>query len=184
MRALAIIAVGDSRILSLELKMKFPTRFLISALVALPLSTMAGPVFAAGTGQDHGHAVHGTMELKQGQKWETDAPLRQGMSALHEIVSTSLTGAHANTLTPNDYQKISKDVMTQFTYVVENCKLEPEADAQLHILLGNIVQGVEVIEGNVSGEEPEAGLKKLAQALNEYGSHFNHPNWAAIDVAH
>lgn len=163
--------------------MKFSARIVIAAALALPLGSMAGTALAADA-HEHGHAVHGTMELNQGQKWETDAALRQGMTAMREVISTGLVSAHANRLTPHDYEKISKDVMTQFTYVVENCNLEPEADAQLHILLGNIVQGVEVIEGTVAGEKPEAGLVKVAQALNEYGTHFVHPDWATIDVSH
>src|SRR3546814_18275377 len=110
--------------------------------------------------------------------------LRQGMGALHQIVSRGMDTAHTNALKPDDYKKMSGEIMTQFTYIVENCKLEPEADAQLHILLGNISQGVDVIEGKVSGEQPEDGLIKMAQALNSYGSYFDHPNWKNFDVSH
>lgn len=168
--------------------MKSPAHLVIAALLALPLSTMTGTALAADAahshGHSHGHEVHGTMELNQGQKWETDAALRQGMGALHQIVSTGLDDAHANALAANDYKKMSDEIMTQFSYVVENCELEPEADAQLHILLGNIIQGVEVIEGKVSDEQPEDGLVKMAQALNSYGSYFDHPNWENFDLSH
>jgi len=164
--------------------MKSPLHLVVAALLALPLSTMAGTAMAGNTTHSHGHEVHGTMELNQGQKWETDAALRQGMSELHQIVSTGLDGAHANALKSDDYKKMSGEIMTQFTYIVENCDLEPEADTQLHILLGNIIQGVEVIEGKVSGEQPENGLVKMAEALNSYGLHFDHPNWGNFDVSH
>ena len=164
--------------------MKLPARFILSALLALPLGTMAGTAMASDAAHSHGHEVHGTMELNQGQKWETDAALRQGMGALHQIVSTGLDGAHANSLKADDYKKMSGDIMTQFTYIVENCDLEPEADAQLHILLGNIVQGVVTFEGKVSGEERVVGLIKMAQALNSYGSHFDHPNWEGFNISH
>lgn len=167
--------------------MKSPAHLVIAALLALPLGTMTGTALAADAahshGHSHGHEVHGTMELNQGQKWETDAALRQGMGALHQIVSTGLDGAHTNALTADDYKKLSGEIMTHFTYIVENCELEPEADAQLHILLGNIIQGVEVIEGKVSDEQPEDGLVKMAQALNSYGSYFDHPNWENFDLS-
>ena len=164
--------------------MKLPAHLVFAALLALPLTTMTGTAIAAESAYSHGHELHGTMELNQGQKWETDAPLRQGMGALHQIVSAGLDGAHANALKSDDYKKMSGEIMTQFTYIVENCKLEPKADAQLHILLGNISQGVNVIEGKVSGEQPVDGLIKMAQALNSYGSYFNHPNWESFDVSH
>ena len=166
--------------------MRSPAYLVIAAALALPLGTTAGTALAADAAHNHSHSheVHGTMELNQGQKWETDAALRQGMGALHQIVSTGLDGAHANALAADDYKKMSCEIMTQFTYIVENCELEPEADAQLHILLGNIIQGVEVIEDKVSGEQPEDGLVKMAQALNSYGSYFDHPDWRDFDVSH
>ncbi|TAN30332.1 MAG: hypothetical protein EPN31_03485 [Castellaniella sp.] len=124
------------------------------------------------------------MELNNGQKWQTDAPLRQGMGTLHEIVTSGLSGAHANQSTPADYRQMSGKVMGQITYIVQNCKLAPDADAQLHILLGNIAQGAETMDGKVAGEQPETGLIKIAQALNSYGTYFDHPDWKAINVAH
>lgn len=166
--------------------MRLPAHLAIAALLAFPLGTLTGTAIAADTAHSHSHAheVHGTMELNQGQKWETDAALRQGMGELYQIVSMGLEGAHTHSLKPDDYKKMSEQIMTQFTYIVENCDLEPEADAQLHILLGNIAQGAEIIEGKVSGEEPENGLVKMAEALNSYGSYFDHPQWRSLDISH
>ena len=164
--------------------MKLSARFIITAALALPLGTVTSAALATEAVHDHGNASVSSMELNQGQKWETDAPLRQGMSAMHGIVTTALADAHANKLTPEGYQGVSKNIMTQFTYVVENCKLEPAADAQLHVLLGNIAQGVGVLEGKVPGEKPDEGLVKIAKTLNNYGTHFNHTGWADIDLAH
>src|SRR5690554_7682659 len=164
--------------------MKLPAQLMLSALLAIPLGITAGTAMASDATHSHGHEVHGTMELNQGRSWETDAALRQGMGALHQIVSTGLERAHANALKADEYKKMSGEIMTQFTYIVENCDLEPEADAQLHILLGNIVQGVEIIEGKVSGKQAEDGLISMAQALNSYGSHFDHPSWQSFNISH
>lgn len=164
--------------------MKSPRLALIAALVALPLATTTAPVFAADAAHSHDSASHATMELKQGKKWETDAPLRQGMNAIHGYVSTSLADAGQGKMTPNNYDGLSRNVMTQVTYIVQNCKLEPEADAQLHILLANIVQSVEAAEGKVAGQERAEGLTKMAQALNSYGQYFDHPGWKDLDAVH
>lgn len=160
--------------------MKLPAHFAMAALLALPLGGMVGTAIAADG--HHGHEVHGSMELNQGQKWEIDEPLRLGMNELHQIVSTGLSGVEANTLKPDDYNKMSGELMTQFTYIMDNCDLEPEPDVQLHILLANIIQNIEVIEGKIDGEQPEDGLLKMAEALNSYGEYFNHPNWKSFDV--
>lgn len=161
--------------------MKSFKRLAVVALLAFPLSTMVGTAIAAESAS-HAEAAHGTLELNQGQKWETDAPLRQGMSTLREIVTGGLAGAHAGKLTPDDYRAMSDKVGGQMSYIVQNCHLPPAADAQLHILLGNIAQGVEVLEGRAAGTQPEQGLAKIGQALNSYGSHFDHPGWEAIEL--
>lgn len=165
--------------------MKLPAHFAIVALLALPLGTLTGTAMAAETAHaHHGHEAHGTMELNQGQKWEIDDALFQGMNELHKVVSTALEGVEANTLKADDYTNMSGEITTQFTYIMENCNLEPEPDIQLHILLSNIIQNIEVIEGKVDGEQPEDGVLKMAEALNSYGEYFNHPNWESFDVAH
>lgn len=164
--------------------MKSSKRIFVAAMLALPLAAFNLPALAASDAHDHGHEVHGEMELNHGKKWETDAALRQGMTAIHGIVSGAIDDAHAGKMSEAKYTDVSKQVMTQFNYVVENCKLEPEADAQLHILLGNMVQGVELVEGKVAGEKRDSGLVKIAQALNSYGDFFDHPDWKAIDLTH
>lgn len=156
----------------------------IAAILALPLSSLAGTGHTADTDHSHHHDAHGSMELNDGEKWETDAALRQGMSELHQVVSAGLERAHADALTSEDYNKIAADIMVQFNYIVENCALEPKPDAQLHILLADIMQGVQIIEGKVSVEQPENGLIKMAEALNNYGVHFDHPQWKNLDVSH
>ncbi|MER1941602.1 hypothetical protein ABS755_12965 [Castellaniella sp. FW104-16D08] len=164
--------------------MKPSIRIIAAIVLALPLGFNTSAALAADTGHSHGPEVHGTLEMNHGQQWETDAPLRQGMGNLHKIVSNGLDGAHANTLQPDDYKNMSGKINQQFAYIVENCKLEPQADAQLHVLLAGMMQGVEVMEGKVSGSQPEQGLVKMAQSLNEYGKYFNHPNWQHFDVSH
>lgn len=165
--------------------MKLPAHFAMAALLALPLGGIVGTAIAADTAHGHhGHEVHGSMELNQGQKWEIDDALFQGMNELHQIVSIALEGIEENSLKADDYTNMSGELTTQFTYIMENCNLEPEPDIQLHILLANIIQNIEVIEGKVDGEQPEDGVLAMAKTLNSYGEHFNHPNWKSFDVVH
>lgn len=164
--------------------MKSSKYLLVAALLAFPLATVTVPALAAGDAHDHGPASQAAMELNQGQKWGTDAALRRGMGAIHDIVMPALDKAHAGRMSPANYDDMSNRIMTQFTYVVENCKLPPAADAQLHILLGNVVQGLEAAQGKAVGQERESGLVQIAQALNDYGQFFDHPGWKSIDLAH
>lgn len=170
--------------------MKLPAPLILAALLALPLSAGASTAIAADAAHNHSHdhshnhETHGALELNQGEKWETDAALRQGMDELHQIISTGLDNAHENALKADDYKKISGEIMTQVVYIIENCNLEPEPDAQFHILLGDIMKNVEIIDDKVDGKQPEDGLIKMTQTLDTYGEHFVHPDWESFDTAH
>lgn len=164
--------------------MKSSQRFLLAIALALPLS-LAGNAFAATTDNHDNHDLSTqALELNAGQKWAIDAPLRQGMSKIHSSVTSMLTALHDGKLSDAQYDAFATDVNDQFTYIVQNCKLEPQADAQLHIVLGNVMAGLDIARGKEQGQNRELGVVKVAQILNAYGDHFDHADWKKIDLAH
>jgi len=139
----------------------------IALAVAL---SFAGPAAYGQAAHDHGHAAgEAKLVLNQGKKWETDAPLRQGMENIR-----SALGSHMK------YEALAAKVSTEVAGIVQNCKLEPEADAQLHLVIADIMGGVEALEGKVKGETRRAGAEKIARALNAYGEHFDHAGWKRL----
>lgn len=157
--------------------MKLQTLVWMAITLSFPL---AAP--AAETGH-HGHAAatHQQVTLNAGQKWHTDKPLRNGMSAIKGQVAAALPAAHEGKFSPAQYDSLGKNINMHVADIVRNCKLEPEADAQLHIVLGELTAGVEALEGK-QGKEREAGLIKTAQALNTYGKYFDHPGWKPVSL--
>jgi hypothetical protein len=145
-------------------KLKSIRQRAIAAALAL---AFAGPAFAASDVHSHEPgAGEAKLVLDHGKKWPTDAPLRQGM----ENIRTAL-GSHMK------YGALAAKVSVQVAGIVQNCKLEPEADAQLHIVIADIMAGVEAMEGKVKGETRRAGAERIANALNAYGEHFDHAGW-------
>jgi hypothetical protein len=136
--------------------------------VALTVALAFGAPFAYGqTAHDHDHAAGGaTLVLNQGKKWPTDAPLRQGMENIRAALGSGMK-----------YRALANKVNAEVAGIVQNCKLEPEADAQLHLVIADILAGVEAMEGKVAGETRRAGAEKVAKALNAYGEHFDHAGW-------
>ena len=67
---------------------------------------------------------------------------------------------------------------------MENCKLDPKADAQLHIVIGEILGGVDAAQGKEGDKARAAGVVNIAQALNTYGRHFDHSGWQSIQMPH
>lgn len=65
------------------------------------------PLLAETSAQDtlqHKHEGHAASELSlnQGKKWQTDAPLRQGMQSINLAVQKAVPGFHHDTLTKQD----------------------------------------------------------------------------------
>ena len=137
----------------------------------MSVRTLAALVLAASLGlgapgpalaQDHdGHAR--VPELNHGAKWNTDAPLRQGMATIRRTVEAAP-------------QELADVVEVQVAYIIENCRLPPEADANLHLVIEQLIEGA---EGLRIGDGAR-GRGEVIAALNAYGSHFDHPDWRPI----
>jgi hypothetical protein len=160
--------------------MKSPLTLLLALALSSPLAVMAAD------SHDHGHGKSGPqkLELNAGKKWGTDAALRQAMSGIHKAVAHTLPAAHSGKATAAQYDAFGKEVTAQVTYMVENCKLDPKADAQLHLIVADIMNGVEAAQGKQGEKKRAAGVVKVAQAANAYGKHFEHAGWKGIELPH
>ena len=134
------------------------------------------PVLAAEPA--HEHAAGGAaLELNQGKKWQTDEPLRKGMGSMHAALAKDLKVIHANQASAAQYEALAAKLNAEVAYVVQNCKLEPKADAELHKVIGEVLGGAEAMQGKGAGVERRDGAVRVARALNAYGEHFDHPGW-------
>jgi hypothetical protein len=161
--------------------MKSPLALLLALALSSPLVALA-----AADAHEHGHSQAAPQKLKlnAGKKWGTDDALRQAMSTIHTSVQQTLPAAHAGKATTADYDAFGKGVTAQITYIVENCKLDPQADEQLHIIVANLMNGAEAAEGKHGEQKRAAGVVEVAQAANAYGKHFAHAGWKSIKLPH
>ena len=159
--------------------MKSPLALMLALALLSPLA-----VLAASDAHDHGKSAPHKLELNAGKKWGTDDALRKAMSGIQTSVAQTLPAAHAGKASAADYDAFGKDVTAQVTYMVENCKLDPQADAQLHIIVADLMAGVEAAQGKHGEKKRASGVVKVAQAANAYGKHFDHAGWKAIQMPH
>lgn len=149
--------------------MYFAGKILILAALAL---IVAPGVYAA---DEHTHdAAHLVLELDNGERWQTDAPLRKAMEALHETVSDNLHAAHVSTLEDADYAAIADVVDEQIRFMVVNCELPPDADAELHKLIAKMAGASRTMK---QGHDRRDGFLELLGALDIYGEYFVHEGW-------
>ena len=152
--------------------------------VAALASGLAGPALAQTAAHSHDAATSHELSLNQGRKWSTDEALRSGMGRIRGLVEPRLGDAHAGKLTAAQYRQLAKQVETEVGGIVANCKLEPKADAMLHLVIADLGEGTDAMAGKSAKLPPAHGLVKVALAINEYGNHFDHPGFKPIPDLH
>ena len=158
--------------------------FIGTAAAVMLVAAPVGPALAQTAAHSHDAAATHKMTLNQGRKWATDEPLRAGMGRIRGLVEPQLGAAHAGKLTPAQYRELATQVETEVGGIVANCKLEPKADAMLHLAIADIGAGTDTMTGKDAKARPALGLVKVAQAVNQYGSHFDHPGFKPIRDVH
>ena len=138
-----------------------------------------GPALAANESHDHGHGSHDEkLVLNHGSRWPTDEALRHGMENIRAaLVAERRATTRISHPSPEDYAALAGWINDEVAGIVQNCKLEPEADAQLHKVIAQVMAGAEAMQGKEKGVSPRAGAAQVREALEQYGRFFDHPGW-------
>lgn len=158
---------------------------LLRALACAGAALLLGMSATAARAQhdhDHGqaHAVAPAVEqlvLDDGRKWSTDAALRSGMAAIHEAFEADHPAIHAGTQTDEQYAALAGRIEAQVNAIVANCKLPPAADANLHLVVADLLQGVSLMRGGDPERTRHDGAARVHGALHAYGEFFDDPDW-------
>jgi hypothetical protein len=102
------------------------------------------------------------------------------MAGIRDAVAADHHAIHANRETLAQYQALAQKLEAQVGHIVANCKLSREADANLHVLLGDIVSGVERMKGTDRAQS-RAGAVQIVGALQTYPKYFDHPAWRGLE---
>lgn len=148
---------------------------------------MAAPAARAAATPAHDHA-HGAgadaLQLDAGKKWASDEPLRIGMERIRDAVEAALPGAHRGSLKPAQYAALGQTVETEVAGIVRQCKLEPRADAALHVIIAQLMEAADIAQGKDAHARRRDGVVKMAQALDRYHATFEHPGWRSPAAHH
>lgn len=143
--------------------------FLISAILNFVFSGQS-------YGAEKNHHSHGdssnVTEVKPYKKFIADETLRGRMnSILSAMQKLSKTGAGTQkrkqvVTTGSVVESVVRDIF-------KNCKLEPEADAAIHPILAQILEGSYMLK---KGDEKN-GHERIHKALLRYEDNFEHSGW-------
>ncbi len=123
----------------------------------------------------HHHDASANVALQRppgGGNWATDAPLRQGMERIHAALADALPAFEKGELRVEAANALAGEVQAQVQYLIANCKLEPAADAQLHIVIGQMLAAADALSKEPMSKD---GMPRLHEAVQMYGDHFEHP---------
>lgn len=130
----------------------------------------------AATNTHEAHQQHGAnrdaLQLNNGSQWQTDAPLRKAMATLRKELHPLMTSIHQDQLTADRYQALAVSVNEQVTYMIEKCQLEGDADAQLHLIIADLMAGAHTMHGEDQSQPRRNGAIRVVGALNNYATYF------------
>lgn len=156
--------------------MKVTTQLVLAALtVAASASVYAEDRHYEGH-EHHGAAATQELRLDAGRKWPTDAPLRQAMGDIDRAMAKALPQIHRGSFDEAEYKALAAQINDKVAYAVKNCRLEPKADAMLHLVLADLIAGAEAMQGGTPDARQE-GAVRVENGLTAYGDHFQHDGW-------
>lgn len=159
------------------------TQILNAILMAASLSFAAAGHAAPATHKHDAHADHGaqaSLQLNAGKKWGTDEALRKSMGSIRQAIEASLHEIHGNRLPAEGYGALASKVEGEVANIVANCKLEPQADAQLHLVVADLLSGSEQMAGKIKKARRQDGAVKVIVALERYATYFDDPQFKPI----
>jgi len=119
---------------------------------------------------EHKHEHVGTKQLDlaldNGKKWQTDAPLREGMASLRSLAQVA---QKANTSDAN--QTAAGRMNEEVQKIFRNCKLTPKADAMLHLILTDLMSNIERLKDPKSNSAES--YANILKTLDAYGQYFD-----------
>lgn len=154
--------------------MKIFAKLMITVLLGVFMSLV---IAAEEHRHDHGNSTE-KLSLNQGEKWQIDNSLYLGMSNINQAVQAKLNDIHYDKFSSEQYLQLATQVDQQIAYLFEHCKLPPEADTQLHLLLAKIMRGSSMMKEN---KTPKQGAIFVIQALRDYPTYFNDKDWRGLD---
>lgn len=140
---------------------------LLAAIAALPAQAQ----------HSHQHPAPAVAQATPAQRWATDAPLRTGMAKIRTAVD-ALQHYERGHMGPEQAVELATQVQQQIAYLVANCKLEPQADAALHVIIAELGAGAQALKDNPADL---AAIPPMRQALQHYPRQFNDPTWTVAE---
>jgi hypothetical protein len=106
------------------------------------------------------------------------------MAAIRAAFDADHPAIHAGRQSDAQYEALAGRIEQSVNSIVANCKLPAAADAQLHYVVGDLLQGVALMRGGDPARSRHDGAARVHGALLAYGRYFDDPTWPADTGGH
>lgn len=148
--------------------------------VVLLLAVMGSQNTYGQADHSHHHDIQATLVLNNGAKWQTDAPLRNNMETLRDAFKLRLNDIHSGTLAASEYALLGELTQKTVNNIIAECQLPSEADAQLHLVIAQMLEGASQLKEEQPAEVLGQSAHQIALAIINYGKFFDHPDWTGL----
>jgi hypothetical protein len=159
-------------------------RGLLATVVGLAVAL--GSVHAQPPAEERAHDrahAHGestaavrALQLNGGDRWQTDASLRAGMTRIRTAFDAHHPRIHAGRESDAEYAALATTIQREVEGIIANCRLPPAADASLHLVIADLSSGAAAMRGT-GGASRHDGAARVHGALMAYGKYFDDPEW-------
>ena len=145
----------------------------ITAVPLLLLAAMTAPLARAQDGHNHHAPATAVAQAVPAQRWATDAPLRTGMGRIRTAVD-ALQHYERGHMGPEQAVALATQIQEQVAYLVANCKLQPQADAALHVIIAELSAGAQALKADPANL---AAIPPMREAVADYARSFDDPDF-------
>lgn len=140
-----------------------------------PSALLLLAAFAALPAQAHRHeapAATPSPAASAAPRYPADAALRTAMDRVRNAVEAFEHARHGH-MGPEQVRALADHLDAQVAKVFSECRLEPQADASLHVLLGTLLKGSRAMRQDPADFAPVAAMER---ALADYARLFDDPD--------
>jgi hypothetical protein len=143
---------------------------ILSVALVVALGTAAPGAFA----QSRAHAAPAATSAAPAQRYASDATLRQQMREIRGEVSALGHYEHGH-LDPKTVTQLAGQIIGHVNTIISNCKLPPDADEALHLIIGPLLQHAAALQADPKKLD---AIPPMREALAKYASQFDDPGFA------
>ena len=147
------------------------------AVAPLLIGLAWAPIALAQDGHAHHAPAAAASPEVAVQRYATDAPLQAGMKQIRAAVGGLQHYEHGH-MGPEQAATLASSIQEQIGFIVANCKLDPQADAALHVVIAKLGGSAQALKAN---PEDLSAIPPMREALQDYARQFDDPGLDAAE---